>query len=154
MLINLKDLSKIMKRREIIDKVDHKNLNIDVPFLEGIITTENVTMKFWDVLEDKINSLENTECSLYKIRVYETPRNFVEYYVVKSKSDLLIICGERSGDLHGSIIVKRLLSENPKLKIHCWGGDLMKKSGAIVLEDYKNYSTMGFVEEVFRLSFF
>ena len=37
-------------------------------------------MKFWDVLEDKINSLENTECSLYKIRVYETPRNFVEYY--------------------------------------------------------------------------
>lgn len=80
MLINLKDLSKIMKE-EIIDKVDHKNLNIDVPFLEGIITTtENVTMKFWDVLEDKINSLENTECSLYKIRVYETPRNFVEYY--------------------------------------------------------------------------
>ncbi|MEC8679781.1 MAG: 6-carboxytetrahydropterin synthase [Bacteroidota bacterium] len=80
MLINLKDLSRIMKE-EIIDKVDHKNLNIDVPFLEGIITTtENVTMKFWDVLEDKINSLENTECSLYKIRVYETPRNFVEYY--------------------------------------------------------------------------
>jgi len=80
MLINLKDLSKIMKE-EIIDKVDHKNLNIDVPFLEGIITTtENVTMKFWEVLEDKINSLENTECSLHKIRVYETPRNFVEYY--------------------------------------------------------------------------
>ena len=74
--------------------------------------------------------------------------------MVKSKSDLLIICGERSGDLHGSIIVKRLLSENPKLKIHCWGGDLMKKSGAIVLEDYKNYSTMGFVEVFFRLSFF
>ena len=74
--------------------------------------------------------------------------------MVKSKSDLLIICGERSGDLHGSIIVKRLLSENPKLKIHCWGGDLMKKSGAIVLEDYKNYSTMGFVEVFFRLGFF
>ena len=74
--------------------------------------------------------------------------------MVKSKSDLLIICGERSGDLHGSIIVKRLLSENPKLKIHCWGGDLMKKSGAIVLEDYKNCSTMGFVEVFFRLSFF
>ena len=80
MLVNLKDLSRIMKE-EIIDKVDHKNLNIDVPFLEGIITTtENVTMKFWEVLEDKINSLENTECSLHKIRVYETPRNFVEYY--------------------------------------------------------------------------
>ena len=74
--------------------------------------------------------------------------------MVKSKSDLLIICGERSGDLHGSIIVKKLLSGNPKLKIHCWGGDLMKKSGAIVLEDYRNYSTMGFVEVFSRLNFF
>ena len=74
--------------------------------------------------------------------------------MVKSKSDLLIICGERSGDLHGSIIVKKLLSGNPKLKIHCWGGDLMKKSGAIILEDYRNYSTMGFVEVFSRLNFF
>ena len=80
MLVNLKDLSKIMKE-EIIDKVDHKNLNLDVPFLEGIITTtENVTMKFWEILDVKIKSLDNSECRLHKIRVYETPRNFVEYY--------------------------------------------------------------------------
>ena len=80
MLVNLKDLSKIMKE-EIIDKVDHKNLNLDVPFLEGIITTtENVTMKFWEILDIKIKSLDNSECRLHKIRVYETPRNFVEYY--------------------------------------------------------------------------
>ena len=49
MLINLKVLSKILKE-EILDKVDHKNLNLDVPFLEGIITTtENVTIKFWGI---------------------------------------------------------------------------------------------------------
>ena len=80
MLINLKDLSKIMKD-EILDKVDHKNLNLDVPFLKGIITTtENVTIKFWEILDNKIKSIENSNCSLHKIRVYETPRNFVEYY--------------------------------------------------------------------------
>ena len=79
MLINLKILSKILKD-EIIDKVDHKNLNIDVPFLEGIITTtENVTIKFWEILDERIKSL-NISCSLHKIRLYETPRNFVEYY--------------------------------------------------------------------------
>ena len=38
MIINLKKLSDIIKE-EILDKVDHKNLNIDVPFLKGIITT-------------------------------------------------------------------------------------------------------------------
>ena len=37
MIINLKTLSDIIKE-EILDKVDHKNLNIDVPFLKGIIT--------------------------------------------------------------------------------------------------------------------
>ena len=80
MLINLKVLSAILKE-EIIDKVDHKNLNIDVPFLEGIITTtENVTIKFWEVLDEKLKSLKNSKCTLHKIRLYETPRNFVEYY--------------------------------------------------------------------------
>ena len=80
MLINLKVLSKILKE-EILDKVDHKNLNLDVPFLEGIITTtENVTIKFWEILDKKLKSLENSNCTLHKIRLYETPRNFVEYY--------------------------------------------------------------------------
>ena len=54
MIINLKSLSDIIKE-EILDKVDHKNLNIDVPFLEGVITTtENVTIKFWEVLENRL----------------------------------------------------------------------------------------------------
>jgi len=51
-----------------------------VPFLDDIITTtENVTMKFWEILDERIKAL-NINCKLYKIRLYETPRNFVEYY--------------------------------------------------------------------------
>ena len=58
-----------------------KNLNLDVPFLKGIITTtENVTIKFWEILDEKLKSLENSKCTLHKIKLYETPRNFVEYY--------------------------------------------------------------------------
>lgn len=80
MLINLKILSKIIKE-EILDKVDHKNLNVDVPFLKGIITsTENVTIKFWEVIEKRLKSTKGANCSLHKIRVYETPRNFIDYY--------------------------------------------------------------------------
>mgnify|MGYP006262211501 FL=1 len=78
MIINLKSLSDIIKE-EILDKVDHKNLNIDVPFLEGVITTtENVTIKFWEVLENRLK--KDNVCKLHRIRLYETPRNFIDYY--------------------------------------------------------------------------
>jgi len=80
MVINLKILSKIIKL-EIIDKVDHKNLNLDVPFLKNVITTtENVVIKFWEVLDDKIDSLGIPSCKLHSIKLYETPKNFIEYY--------------------------------------------------------------------------
>ena len=78
MIINLKSLSDIIKE-EILDKVDHKNLNIDVPFLEGVITTtENVTIKFWEVLENRLK--QDNICKLHRISLYETPRNFIDYY--------------------------------------------------------------------------
>ena len=78
MIINLKSLSDIIKE-EILDKVDHKNLNIDVPFLEGVITTtENVTIKFWEVLENRLK--QDNICKLHRIRLYEAPRNFIDYY--------------------------------------------------------------------------
>ena len=72
--------------------------------------------------------------------------------MAKNKSDVFIICGERSGDLHGSQIVKKLLSEKPNLKIHCWGGELMEKAGATVLENYRTYNIMGFIEVLFKLN--
>ena len=73
--------------------------------------------------------------------------------MARNNSDLFIVCGERSGDLHGSELVKELFKINPNLKIHCWGGDLLKSAGAILLEDYKSYSVMGFYEVLKRLYF-
>lgn len=74
-LIDLKKLKRIMDEN-IIQKVDHKHLNFDVPFLKGIIpTVENLVYIFWQILNDKIN-----EGKLYKIKLYETDTSFVEYY--------------------------------------------------------------------------
>ena len=80
MFINLKILSDIIKL-EILEKVDHKNLNLDVPFLEGkVTTTENVVIEFWKILDEKLRSLNDVDCQLHCVKLYETPRNFVEYY--------------------------------------------------------------------------
>ena len=74
-VIDLKKLKKILNE-EIIEKVDHKHLNFDVDFLKGIIpTVENLAVIFWKILENKI-----TDGKLYKIKLYETPQSFVEYY--------------------------------------------------------------------------
>lgn len=74
-VIDLKKLKKIIYN-EVFDKVDHKHLNFDVDFLRGIIpTVENLAVKFWDVLNDKI-----TDGKLYKIKLYETPASYVEYF--------------------------------------------------------------------------
>ncbi len=74
MIIDLKKLSDIIKR-EIIEKVDHKNLNIDVDFLKGTIpTTENFAIAAWKILEPKIKYGK-----LYSIKVSETQKNSTEY---------------------------------------------------------------------------
>jgi lipid-A-disaccharide synthase len=56
-----------------------------------------------------------------------------------------IIAGEKSGDLHGSNLVKQLLKTDGKAEIFCWGGDLMEKAGAKLLMHYNNSAFMGFV---------
>ncbi len=74
-LIDLKELKRIIKET-IISKVDHKNLNLDVDFLRDVIPTlENLAIAFWKELEPKI-----TSCRLYKIKLYETENNVVEYF--------------------------------------------------------------------------
>lgn len=76
-IIDLKVLSTIIKR-EVIDHLDHRNLNLDVPFLKGVMaSTENVAIKIWELLEDKIK-LAGGELS--KIKLVETENNFVEYF--------------------------------------------------------------------------
>ncbi|MBC7425250.1 MAG: 6-carboxytetrahydropterin synthase [Bacteroidia bacterium] len=74
-IIDLKYLKKLINTN-IIDKLDHKNLNTDVDFLSGILPSiENVSVAIWDIL----SPLLPENCSLHKITLYETERNFVEY---------------------------------------------------------------------------
>jgi 6-pyruvoyltetrahydropterin/6-carboxytetrahydropterin synthase len=74
MAIDLKELKEIVER-EVISKVDHKHLNFDVNFMQGIVpTAENIVIAFWKLLEDKF-----TGCRLYELTLYETPRNLVVY---------------------------------------------------------------------------
>jgi 6-pyruvoyltetrahydropterin/6-carboxytetrahydropterin synthase len=73
-LIDLKKLKKIIIE-EIIEKVDHKNLNVDVDFLKNINpTSENISIAIWNQLVDKIPTGK-----LYSVKLYETENNYVEY---------------------------------------------------------------------------
>lgn len=76
-VIDLKKLSEIIKVR-IIDKMDHKNLNLEVDFMNDKITTaENIAIKIYEELEKDIQSTGN---NLYSVKLYETENNYVEYY--------------------------------------------------------------------------
>jgi len=78
-VVDLKRLSTLI-RKDITDKVDHKNLNLDVDFMQGkIASTEILTMEFWKILEPKVREITSVGV-LHSIKVYETPRNFVEYF--------------------------------------------------------------------------
>lgn len=71
------DLSKVrdIAESEIIDKVDHKNLNLDVDFMKGIIpTAENIVVQFWRILEPAV-----APGKLKKLLLRETENNYVEY---------------------------------------------------------------------------
>jgi 6-pyruvoyltetrahydropterin/6-carboxytetrahydropterin synthase len=74
MVIDLKRLADIIER-EIIEKVDHKHMNLDVDFMRGIIpTAENMAIAFWKILEEKIH-----EGKLISIKVLESHNNLIEY---------------------------------------------------------------------------
>ncbi|MBI2430305.1 MAG: 6-carboxytetrahydropterin synthase [Ignavibacteriales bacterium] len=73
-VIDLKKVKNIL-RVQFLDKVDHKNLNVDVDFMKGINpTTENIAIAAWRQIAPSIN-----EGKLYSVRIYETEKNFVEY---------------------------------------------------------------------------
>lgn len=76
-VVNIKQLSKII-REYVIDKLDHKNMNIEVDFMKDkLASTENLAVAIWDELEQPVNMLGN---KLYCVKVKETENNFVEYY--------------------------------------------------------------------------
>lgn len=77
-VIDLKVLSDVIKE-EIIEQLDHKNINLDVPFMQGkMASCEILVMEIWRLIEQALSPL--TEARLYQIRLYETERNFVDYY--------------------------------------------------------------------------
>jgi len=77
-VIDLKKLSDLI-RQEVIEKVDHKNLNLDVDFMSGkMASTENLAIELWNILMPKISGISKFG-RLHSIRLYETPRNYVDY---------------------------------------------------------------------------
>lgn len=78
-VIDLGQLKSIIKKR-ILDPCDHKNLNLEVSFLDGIIpSTENLCKAFFYELEDEINQLTDNKSKLYSVQLQETERNSAEY---------------------------------------------------------------------------
>jgi 6-pyruvoyltetrahydropterin/6-carboxytetrahydropterin synthase len=76
-MVDLKKLSQLI-RLQIIDKVDHKNFNLDVPFLKDVLpSTENVVVVFWKILEKPIADMG---CKLHCIKLQETENNYAEYF--------------------------------------------------------------------------
>jgi 6-pyruvoyltetrahydropterin/6-carboxytetrahydropterin synthase len=74
-VIDLKDLKAIM-HREVLDVMDHRMLNKEVPeFATQIPTTENLAISIWKRLEGKLKIAR-----LHRVRVYETPDLFVDFY--------------------------------------------------------------------------
>jgi 6-pyruvoyltetrahydropterin/6-carboxytetrahydropterin synthase len=73
-VVNLNDLSVIV-RENVLDRFDHKNLNLDTPYFKDLNpTAENIVLTIYDILREKIDPAFELS-----VRLYETERNFVEY---------------------------------------------------------------------------
>ena len=76
-VVNLKTISRIIKEH-VIDKLDHKNMNVEVDFMKGkICSTENLAMGIWGVLDPQIRK---AGAALHCVKIVETENNYVEYY--------------------------------------------------------------------------
>lgn len=76
-VFNAKTLSDLIE--EVIEQpVDHKNLNLDVPFMKGQFTTvEHLAVAIWKQLEPHIKA---RGARLHSVKLYETPRIYAEYF--------------------------------------------------------------------------
>ncbi len=75
-LMDVKKLKALIKEH-VINKVDHKNLNLDVDFLRGkMCSTENLAMGIWQQLQPHLPA----HVALHCIKLYETARIYVEYF--------------------------------------------------------------------------
>jgi 6-pyruvoyltetrahydropterin/6-carboxytetrahydropterin synthase len=77
MVLNLRDLDRIV-REAIVEHVDHRHLNRDVPFLNGIVpTAEHLALVFWDRLERCLRE-SPSGARLHRVRLVESENNAVE----------------------------------------------------------------------------
>jgi 6-pyruvoyltetrahydropterin/6-carboxytetrahydropterin synthase len=75
-VVDLKALGDEIKEH-VTEKLDHKNLNLDVDFMKDVIaSTENLSIAIWNILAPIAVKLGGT---LHSIKLYETENNFVEY---------------------------------------------------------------------------
>ena len=73
-VIDLGALRDVVER-EVIDKTDHRNFNIDVDYMHGIIpTTENIVVSMWRVIAPAV-----APATLLRLRLWETENNYAEY---------------------------------------------------------------------------
>ncbi len=76
-VIDLKTLSDIIKEN-VVDKLDHKNINMDVDFMEGkMASCEVLIAEIWNILAPKISDV--SQARLHRILLKETDNNFIEY---------------------------------------------------------------------------
>lgn len=76
-VFNAKQLGDIMKHK-VVDVVDHKNLNLDVPFMQNKFTSaEEFAIAIWNELEEEIRI---NQAQLHCVKLVETARIYVEYY--------------------------------------------------------------------------
>ena len=76
-VVDLSALGDIIKE-EVIQHVDHKNLNADVEFIKNVMTsTENLAIAIWEQLEKPVTKLG---AELHCVKISETENNYVEYY--------------------------------------------------------------------------
>lgn len=74
-VMDLKALRDVVER-EVIEDLDHRNLNLDVPWLEGVCpTTENLVVAIWERIAPALPE----GVRLARLVLWETPRNYVEY---------------------------------------------------------------------------
>ena len=73
---DVKKLSILIKEK-VVDKLDHRNLNLDVPFMQGkMCSTENLAVAIWNELLPHLPAGVQLHC----IKLYETARIYVEYF--------------------------------------------------------------------------
>lgn len=78
-VVDLKKLSTLI-RREVTEKLDHKNLNLDVDCMhDKLASTENLAIEIWKILQAHLATITHVG-TLHSVKLYETPRNYVEYF--------------------------------------------------------------------------